>query len=125
MRQSLSDPSLAVPFLSTVALGVLGLALGVGFARWRGRRADTEGERLAARVGGAGLGGIGVAAVAFGLSYTGTQARLLVTADPSLLGRLGLALPWVAIGGGLLVLSFVAVFVTLGLEIRAEMATGE
>ncbi len=117
MLQSLSDPLFAVPFLGALAAGGLGVALGVGYAWLMGRRANSRLERLSARVGGVGLAGIGVAIVAFGFSYAGTIAQLI--RRPSLLGRVGLVLPWGAIAGIVGVAALGCVFASMGLSVYA------
>ena len=118
MLQTLSEPLFAVPFLMLLAVGGVALAAGVGYAWLSGRRADSRLERLSARVGGVGLAGIGVAAVGVGLSYAGDLARLRAEATiaPSLLGRVGLALPWESIAGTVGAAALGCVFASMGLS---------
>jgi hypothetical protein len=125
--QSLSDPLFAVPFLGALAAGCLGVAIGVGYAWLMDRRADARLERLSARVGGAGLAGIGVAIVAFGFNYAGTIAQLVRGPgnEPSLSGRIGLALPWEVIAGTVGAAALGCVFASMGLSVYAARASSD
>ena len=127
MLQTLSEPRFAVPFLLLLALGVLGVAGGVGYAWLFGQRADSRVERLSARVGGVGLAGIGAAGVGFGFHYAGTLARLRseVDVEPSLFGRAGTALPWELIAGVVGAVALGCVFVSMGLSAYAAWASSE
>ncbi|WP_254279058.1 hypothetical protein [Haloarcula marina] len=127
MLQSLSDPLFAVPFLSALGGGLLGVVVGTGYGWLFRRRAESRTERLSARVGGVGLAGIGVASVAFGFDYAGTQARLLdgTGVEPSVLGRIGRSFPWDVAAAAVGVGALVCVFVAMGLSIHAKRSTAD
>ena len=103
--QSLSDPIFAGPFLFTLCLGLLIVGGGL-FIHWR-YRDEAEGRFGRVVHGGAVLGVYSFGLVAVALYYAGAAARpaLLGGApEPSLIGRVGLALPWLAVMKGFAVL---------------------
>ncbi|PSQ24621.1 hypothetical protein BRD04_00990 [Halobacteriales archaeon QS_9_67_17] len=98
--QSLSDPLFVVPFLFTLCLGLL--VVGGGLFIHQRYRDDVEDRVGRIAHGGAVIGGcsFGFGLVALALYYAGEMAELaLLSGAPgsSLIGRVGLALPWLAV----------------------------
>ena len=101
--QSLSDPLFALPFLFNLGFGLLFVGGGL-FIHQRYR--DDERDRFG-RVahGGAVLGfcSFGFGFIALALYYAGEMAELASLGGapgPSLIGRVGLALPWLTVMKG-------------------------
>jgi hypothetical protein len=120
--QSLADPLFAVPFLLSLGVGVLGVVVGAAYRWWAGRRATARVAHLRASAGGLGLAGIGVASVALGFDYAGTQARLLdgTGIEPSLVGRLGRLVPWELVAAGVGIPALAGVCAAMALAAVAD-----
>lgn len=123
MFQSLSNPLFGVPFLLTVALGVVAAGFGVAFRAWLVRRADSVWSRRSAHAGAVGFVAGGVACVALGFWYAGSQATLLAgtPTEPTLFGRVGLVVPWGVVGVGTGVLAAVGIGAAMVFQVVDEL----
>ena len=105
--QSLSDPLFAVPFLLNLGFGLFLVGIGLFIHR---RYRDDAGDRArrVAHVGAVlGFCSFGFVFIAIALYYAGRVpevASLREPAGPSLIGRVGLTLPWIAVAEGFAVL---------------------
>jgi hypothetical protein len=122
--QPFATPAVANALLQSLAVAALFGLVGVGYWRWTAGRATGRPRRLGAAAGGVGLTGVGVVGVAMTLHSVGLRVDVLPPDGQrlTLLERVGLGVPWLAIALVMAALTVAGVLTAVGLEAYSAYA---